>query len=135
MSNVIHLTAAERKLFEKIDSSLTAEWNVKDAVITYEETPEKRVARLRLLKVQSPDLRRMQLHAMKAESEEKLESIISSIDVDSLGREDFKEVFYALGPDMISRMLEEHLPKSQAAEDIEGLAGIAMIRHLLFGPQ
>lgn len=133
--NTLYLTATEKKLFDALSENLKEGWQIADADISYDETPEKRLIRFRLVRLQDPALKTFQEKAIAAKTEEEISDLLASFDMASLNEVDMTEIMYAMGPDLIGGVIEHYLKHVENDEDIEGIASISVFRNLFFSSQ
>jgi hypothetical protein len=131
--NTIYLTQAEQRLFQALPEKLRSFWTVSPEKIGYEESQAKQRVRCKFMKL-SPALKKGMDQIGAISSQESFEKWAASIDISKLTDNDLKEVFYALGPVSIGRMLEQMIPGAVSGDDVEAVAAIAAIRHVIFTP-
>lgn len=135
MSLELYLTTTEQAMFEALSNELKAGWAVRPATITYEETPEKRLARFRIMQIRGKALRAFQEKVRTATTTEEIDAMVQTIDIDQVDDIDLTEILYAMGPELMEQFIMYYLKKATSDEDIKGIAGFSTIRNLLFGPQ
>lgn len=133
--NTLYLLQSEQSLLDGIQSDVKDGCTVQETEMTYEDTPEKRVARLRLLHFENSGIKDLQAKAIKATTEDELQGIATSFDFAKLSQHDLTEIFYAMGPDVMTSLITKQLPTVQTKDDLDGVAAISTFRHFLFGPQ
>lgn len=127
--NSLYLTQAEQELFSALPESLRDGWKVEREKIDYVDSQEKQRVRCKFMKLSSG------LHTVPPiASQSAFEDWVSSLDLARLTDDDLREIFYALGPISIGRILERTIPLIQTDSDIEGVAAIALLRHIIFTP-
>jgi len=137
MFTTIFLTAEEKKLFNPLSDELKGDWEVQDEVINYEESAEKQRMRCKLMKLSDPELQKAfdEIQSIEADSQESFAKWVDSLKLAELNDDDINEIFYALGPVSISKMLVQMIAQAKNNEDIEFIAAIAAIRHVMFTPK
>lgn len=101
--------------------------------ISYEESEAKQRVRCKFMKL-SPKIQKSMSSVASAVSPEGMEKWVASLDLQSLTDDDIRELFYALGPVSIGRILERTIPLVQSDTDLEAVAAIAVLRHVIFTP-
>lgn len=135
MSLELYLTTSEQTQFEELSNELKAGWALHPAVITYEDTPEKRLARFRIMQIRGKALRAFQEKVRTAATTQEVDAMVQTIDIDQVDDIDLTEILYAMGPELMEQFIMYYLKKASSDEDINGLAGFSTLRNLLFGPQ
>lgn len=107
MFTTIFLTAEEKELFNPLSDDLKGDWELKDEVINYEESADKQRMRCKLMKLSDPVLQKAfdEIQSIEANSQEAFAAWVDSLKLAELNDEDINEIFYALGPVSISKML------------------------------
>lgn len=127
--NKLHLTPAEQSLFEALPEALREGWEVASETLTYTDNPQKQVVRLSLLRLHDPTLKAFREKVMQCEGMEQIVSLIQNTDLSDVQEEDIAQLFFALGPEVLSRMITAMLSQASADKHIETIAGFASIRH------
>lgn len=131
--NTIRLTQAEQRLFQTLPENVRSAWTVSPEEIEYQESHAKQRVRCKFMKLSSALQKSVEQIGALA-SQESFEKWAASIDVRQITDNDLREIFYALGPVSIGRMLEQMIPHVVSADELEAVAAIAAIRHILFTP-
>jgi hypothetical protein len=130
--NTLYLTPAERAVFQVLSPNVRDSWQVADAKIGYEESERRRRARFTNMNVQDPRLKDIRKRAEKGESKEQLTSVLGKADFSDLNESDMVELFYALGPEIISALILVLLSETKEDADLEQVSAYSSMRHLLF---
>lgn len=131
----LYFLPQEQALFDALPDEVKGDFEVKTTEMTYEDTPEKRVARLRLLHFENSGIKDMQAKAINATSEEELQEIATSFDFKQLSQHDLTEIFYAMGPNVMTSLITKQLPEVKTTDDLDGVTALCTFRNFLFGPQ
>jgi len=129
----LHLTADEKKLFEKLPEALQEGWTVEEEAQFYEETPEKANVRLRLLRVHDPKISTFLDEAEKKKDANGLASLVLDTDLSGVSEAEIAKLFFTLGPGALGKIIESLLQIAKEDKDIEDIVAIATIRHELLG--
>ena len=99
----------------------------------YIDSPAKQRIRIQNMRLQSSyfsDVAK-RIHSEMTVSE--ASEILRSLSMKDIPHADVKEILYALGPDMLSRMILAMLRSAKTDEDMEEIAAYTTVRHLFFG--
>ena len=132
MLNVLHLTDAECALWRTLKQEIQEGWTVEPENGNFRDSPERRRMRLHLLKLRDPKLLAFQENAKKAGTMDELVTLIHSTDLKNVNDADLAELFFALGPGPIGKVVESMLQTAKSDADIEGIASLTMIRRSLY---
>lgn len=132
MLTVLHLTDAERAIYRTLKPELQEGWTVEPENGNFRDSPERRRMRLHLVKLRDPKLLDFQEKAKKAGTVDALTALILSMDLKQVNDADLAELFFALGPGPIGRVVESLLGTAMNDEDIEGVAALTTIRRSLY---
>lgn len=133
-NTTLYLTAEEKAVFDGLSDELKEGWSVGVEEIVYEDNPLKQRARYDVMNVQAPNLQDFKEKAKTASTKEEIDALASELDVSTFNDVDITELFYALGPTSIGILISKALEETESDEDIQGILGMAALRHLLFGP-
>ena len=131
MMTTLHLTADEKKLFEKLPQELQEGWTVEEEKQFYEETPEKANVRLRLLRVHDPKISAFLDEAEKKKDANELAALILDTDLSGVSEGEIAKLFFTLGPEPIGKIIISLLQEVKKDKDIEDIVAISTIRHEL----
>jgi hypothetical protein len=132
MLTVLHLTAAESALWHTLQPAMKEGWTVELEESNFRDSPERRRMRLHLLKLRDPKLLAFQEKANKAGTVEALTALILDTDLKKVNDADLAELFFAIGPGPIGRIVEAMLSGVKTDSDIEGIAALTSIRRSLY---
>ena len=137
MYTTIFLTTEEKEGFNSLADELKGDWEVQDEAINYKESAEKQRMRCKLMKLSDPALQKAfdEVQNLKEGDQEAFNKWAGSLDLSELNDEDMNEIFYALGPVSISNMIKQMLTAAKEADDVEYVAAISAIRHVMFTPK
>ena len=129
MAHPLYLTAEERKLFDSLPEKLREGWIIKEEKGTYQETEQKRMLRLTFLNLHDPQLRAFQDKAKNARTHEEFLKLIEKVDLRKASQEDLAELFFGLGSEGMSVVIQSLLPLAKTDEDLNGISFISTIRN------
>lgn len=132
MATVIHLTAAEQLLWVKVPQNLQSGWTVETETGTWRDSPERRRMRMQLVHLKDPKLLAFMEKAKSAVSADALAALLSETDLQGVDDADIAELFFALGPAAVGKLIELMLTTAKTAADIEGIAALTTIRRSLY---
>jgi len=134
-NTTLYLTDEEKAVFNGLSNELKEGWTVENANIEYDETTQKQRIRFDVMNNQDPALQKFQEKIKEAKTKEEIETLASELDFSALNDVDLTEIFYALGPISIGILIERIIGEVESDEDIQGILGMSVLRHLLFGPK
>ncbi len=127
--HTLHLTKEEQKLFAKLSPDLTKDLSVEAETLSYEDTPQRRAIRLKLLKVQDSSILAFLESAKKAKDNEGFIEAVKSVDLTKMSSDDLSELFFAIGPDAIGVILHGVLLAAVSRQDLDVAVSLSTIRH------
>lgn len=125
----LFLTGTERDAFEMLSSGLRDGWAVQAEDLVYEDTAEKRMIRMMLVRLHDPKLLALRSSVQSGGSLDQTVSAIQSVDLKDISEDDIAELFFALGPDILSRLILLTLMEAREDVDLERVAALTLIRH------
>ncbi len=131
MPQTLFLTDSEKTMFEGLDSSAKEGWDISEETLTFSDTEEYRKIRLELLRVHDPKLQELQKKALEAKTSEEMEELIAHIELQDLPEDDLMQLFFAMGPDVLTSFIKVYLEQSKMDDDLEAVCALTSIRHAL----
>ena len=129
--NELHLTPAEQKLFLSLPEKLREGWKVREETQKFEDTKKHLRMRVSFLKIRDPKLHVFQEEIKKAKNEKKIAKLVSEFDLKDVHQADLAELFFALGPKPLFRIIEAILRQAKTDEEVESVAALSLIRNAL----
>jgi len=130
--NTLYLFPAEQTVFDSLSADLKDGWSVEAEEKTYEDSAQKRAIRLSMARVHDPVLMHLRDKAYKAGTVEEVAGYINETDLKRVDEDDIAELFFALGPDIIGRLIAYMLQTAKTDTDIEGIVSLSLIRHEIY---
>ena len=127
--NTLTLTKEEEKAFAELPEAVREGWDVQAETIRYEDTPAKQLMRLSLLRLHDPALLALREKAGRAGSGDELVALIQGMDVSAVDDSDLAELFFALGPTVLSELIAVQIASAKTDADVEGVQALTVIRH------
>ena len=128
---VLVLTADEKKAFTALPDALKEGWQVQDETTKFSDTAEEQMMRIKLMELKGFQFADLPLKS-KNITPEQLEEWAKSLSLSKLSDDDMTEIFFALGPVSLSRIIVQLLELAQNDQDVEFVSALATIRHVLF---
>lgn len=128
----IHLTAGEQKIFSKLPEMVRKGFEVREETLRFQDSDDKRAVRMRNLKLKSPILLAFQKKSANLKTVDDLKKAAETLDMSAIPQEDMIELYFAMGPGVVSVMIAAALEDAKTAESVGVIAGLAFIRHGLF---
>ncbi len=129
---VLHLRPNERKVFEGLSDSIQEEWKVDEETLESYERSEELEMRYRMASFDDPALQTLCEEVKRAKDARDIEKIAGTVDFSSLPHAQVAELFFILGTRVLSAMIRFTLERAESDEDLEGIAALTEIRHMLF---
>lgn len=125
----LYLRTPEQELLEKLSPDMKGACDVEEETLTSYERPTDLVVRMRLVASDThPEVRDFVLHMIEAL--QRGEDIEPNA-LDGLPQESLPIVYFGMGALGLCALIEVLLPVAESPEDLEGLAGLTKVRHLL----
>lgn len=132
MMTTLHLTTAEQVLWAKVPQNLQSGWTVEVETGTWRDSPERRRMRMQLVHLKDPKLLAFMEKAKSAASADALATLLAETDLKGVIDADIAELFFALGPAAVGKLIELMLMSAKADADVEGIAALTTIRRSLY---
>ena len=107
-------------------------WKVEPETLESHERSEELEMRYRMASFDDPTLRKLCDDVKKAKDAREIEKIAETLDFSSLPHAQVAELFFVLGTRVLSAMIRFVLSNADSDEDLEGIAALTEIRHMLF---
>lgn len=127
-----YFTAEERALFERLPREVRDGWSVEEETGTFVDTPERQAVRFGQMRLKSRRLRALQQQAPKIASAEELERLIDGTDLSRVPSRDLMELFFALGPNVVTAIIADVLPAVRTTKELRDVAFLTTVRRHLF---
>lgn len=127
--NTLHLTPAELSVFTSLPDSLREGWKTEHEGLGYVDMPERMELRMALVRLHDPKLLALRQRTQAAQTVEEVASAIASMDLSDVDDDDLASLFFALGPDYLSRLIIHMLQHAKTDKDVEDVTGLTVIRH------
>jgi len=131
MATPLWLTADERQIFTSLPPSVQDGWEVREETQTFTDTAERRNARLNLMRLHDPKLLAFQEKVKKESVPEAIGKLLEETDMRDVAEDDLAELFFALGPDVLTRIITPLLGAAKNDGDVDDVASLLLIRHSL----
>jgi hypothetical protein len=127
----LHLTVQEQALFDALSDALQEGWLTRPETLTFEDSPQKKLTRLSLVRLHDPKLLALRERAMQISSIEEMTALLQNADLADVEDDDVAALFFAMGPTVLSGLIELQLRTAQTDTDIEGVAALTTIRNAM----
>ena len=127
----LYLTSSEELVFATLPEALREGWTIEQEALSYTDTPLKRTMRLSLLRLHDPIL--VQLHKEIGQAKEPREMVpfFERIDFSHIDGDDLAELFFAVGPEVLSEVIAHLLSAARTDTEVEAVTALTVIRHAL----
>lgn len=131
MSSVLYLTADEKKVFDGLSGDVREGWTVEEETSDISDTAEKMSMRMELMRFDDPSLAAFQSKVSGASSLEDLATLIQQTDLSDVNEDSLAELFFALGPVVLTRLIGPLLADVKSDAHMSSLEALTGIRHSL----
>lgn len=131
MQNVLTLTPDEKKIFDALSDALKDGWKVEKELPIPLDSPIKRLTRFELLHLRDETLMRLAEHAKKTQEADEIVKFIQEADLSKVSHDDLTELFFAIGPSVLSQAIFDLLGKVKTDDELRDIGALADIRHSL----
>jgi hypothetical protein len=131
MASPLYLTADEKKLFEALPKELTKEWTVEEERLRFEDSPEKLALRMKNVELHDPKLVALKEKAASAQTQADWEALPKDVNFADANEEDLMELYFAMGPSMLSIFIEESFKHANAQGVMLNIVALSAVRHIL----
>lgn len=129
--STLHLTQAERNIFHGLSERLRDGWEVTLEARSAPDHRENREIRVQLLRLHDPKLLRFQKKAAAISDPEELAELVADTDLAEVSDADLAELFFALGPATLTKVIGVMLQMAKTDQDLQGIAALTAIRDAL----
>lgn len=127
----LYLLPAEEKLMSALPADISAGWTVeKEGAVTMETADELNL-RYRIANFTDPNAKALAESMKHAVSPTEIEKLLQTFDMQKLPQDQLAELFFTLGTKVTGWMVLYVLSNAKDQEDMEGVAGLTLIRHML----
>ncbi len=128
----LQLTKAEMTLFQALPESVRNGWKTEEELLTFEDTPSRRSMRMSVIKLTDPRLLRLRTQVSELQQKpQDAKKLMDDMDFSDVNDDDLLQLFYAMGPDVLTFMIVQLLQPTANDEDVQMVASLSMIRHLI----
>lgn len=129
--STLFLTASERALYDKLSDGLKEGWAVENEALTYDDSPQKQAIRLSLLRIHDPHLLELRNKVSSATSMDDIAALLSKTNISEVQEDEVAQLFFALGPESLARLIGHLLRHAKTDGDMEGVTALTVIRHTM----
>lgn len=122
------LTSPEKALFDALPAPLREGWVCELIADIPPDDPVQRVMRMHLMRLHSPSLLHFRESIAQNVDTESLAQRVIAADLSDVTHEDLIELFFAMGPEVLSHVIEGFLAQVSTDEDLETIAGMTALR-------
>ena len=131
-TTALQLRPEERKIFEGLSDGLRDGWQVTEEILSAFERAEELEMRYRMASFDHPACQALVDGVKKAKNAAEIEKVVSQFDIAALSQVQMAELFFTLGTRVLSAMVRYALQRAESDEDLEGVAALTEVRHMLF---
>lgn len=119
-------------LFQALPESVRNGWKTEEELLTFEDTPSRRSMRMSVIKLTDPRLLRLRTQVSELQQKpQDAKKLMDDMDFSDVNDDDLLQLFYAMGPDVLTFMIVQLLQPTANDEDVQMVASLSMIRHLI----
>lgn len=127
----LYLTTEEQAVFASLSDALREGWTVEVESLPIEDSAAKRAIRFQLLRVRDARLLQLRDSIANAKDIDAVVTLIRDQNLKDIHEEDLQQIFFALGPVVVTKLIQSMLSEVQTDTDIEGITALTVIRHSL----
>lgn len=127
----LYLYTEEIEKFSTYSKELQEGWIVEEEKMTATDSAEERSMRMQLMHLRDPKIKQFLESAEQNPAAKDVATLVHNTDLKDIDDADLAELFFALGPKVITLILAFMLKNIKTDDDIEGIVSIALIRHKL----
>lgn len=127
----LYLTKEEKKIFDALSEGVRDGWEVEEENGTFDDNAEKMRTRLALLRLHDPKLMSLRDKASGSTDIDRIAELVQEMDLSGISEDDLAELFFALGPSVLSTIIGDLLKSATTDKDIDDLQSLTFIRHEL----
>jgi hypothetical protein len=132
MQAKLYLTAEEQKLFtEQVADHLRDGFNVETETLRFEDTPHRQRLRMETMYLTSPSLKAFADQVAKGMSVQDMGKLFSTFNPQDISETDFGQIFFGLGPTVMTAYLWQYLQDVRSDDDVMTLAAFTQLRHII----
>lgn len=131
MAHPLYLTAEEQKLFVNLPKEATNGVTVVREEREFKDNEKDLAGRRKLAKFKSSTLQKLQSELDQTSSEEEAMEMIKKAKLPDLPEEDLPTLFFLIGPQALSMMIETMLKNAKSSQDVEGIGALCDARSML----
>lgn len=134
MLQTAFLTEQEQQQFSVLPKELRDGWSIELEKFPIKDSEEKRLVRMSLLRIRDPKLTLLREKAENGDIDALIDSI-KNTDLSGVNEEDLQQIFFAIGPVTLTKLIEYMIPTAQIDKEVEGVTALTVIRHSLLSAQ
>lgn len=127
----VFLTAHEQSAFLQLPAAIRPMATVEPEVLSYQDNDKRREIRVRNMQLRHPTLLQLKERLTSASALKEVTALLATMDFSVLPEDDLAELYFAMGPNVVSQLLTNLLPNVRSKEDLEALVSLSLIRHSL----
>ncbi len=127
----LHLTPTERTIYAALPAGVRSDFSVSEERLSFDDSAEHLSIRLELMHFSDPAMIALRKRIQSCASMEDMITVVDELDFRTVGEHDLIELLFALGPTIVSRLIEEMLHGATDVEDTKSVATLSTIRHVM----
>lgn len=131
MTQPLHLTADEKKLFLALPEKIRKDWEVHEEKRTFTDSEKQFRLRWMSVRFESEKMRSLERKLAGAKSMSDMQKIVKSADLSQLSRQDVINVMFIAGPKLVGVMLFDYLVSAKKSDDLDAVARFSQTRSVL----
>ena len=127
----VFLTISEQSVFSTLPAAVHTMATIESEMLSYEDSEKKREIRARNMQLRHPSLLKLRERLTSTLTPKEVAAILATMDLSVLPEDDLAELYFAMGPTVISDLIGNLLKNVRTLEDFEALTSLTLIRHSL----
>lgn len=126
---ILYLYSNERPLFDALTADIREGWMVQEEAVHYKDSEERMMMRIEMLRLHDPSLVALQKKTQQSASLEDIASMLQETTLKGVQDSDIASLCFAVGPDVLSRVIVNMLGAAKTDKDIEIVTALTTVRH------
>ncbi len=125
----LYLTPAEERLFRTLPDAIIHGCDIAQEQLTFQDSYDRRRMRFDLIQLKTPELFEVARRLQGSTSSDEILKLVDSIDIRTADPKDVSRLFFALGPDVISIIINQLLSTAATSDNIDDIGAFTEMRH------
>lgn len=129
--DTLYLLASERALCERLPVGVREGWTVADERGTYRDSAAAQRYRLQFVRLHDPKITDLVARLLQEKDPSEAARLIQEMDLEDVSDADLMELFFAMGPTLLTHLISSLLPTVSSDAELERVVALTNVRHAL----